>query len=127
GGFGQTKLPGTNAKLIGSWNLEVDNSPETRARIIGDKTTLRGLPAQTRDLKGVVVETIGDSTTISIPDKFPPGSIALFETWVPTAEHADGLDKYVTSGAGAAFRDVTLTDLNYILYRCDPEERDATD
>jgi len=127
GGFGQTKLPGTKAKLIGSWNLEVDNSPETRARIIGDKTTLRGLPAQTHDLKGVIVEAVGDSTTISIPDKFPPGSIALFETWVPTAEHADGLDKYVTSGARAAFRDVNLTDLNYILYRCDPEERDATD
>jgi glycogen debranching enzyme len=127
GGFGQTKLPGTKAKLIGSWNLEVDNSPETRARIIGDKTTLRGLPAQTHNLKGVIVEDVGDSTTISIPDKFPPGSIALFETWVPTAEHADGLDKYVTSGARAAFRDVNLTDLNYILYRCDPEERDATD
>jgi glycogen debranching enzyme len=127
GGFGQTKLPGTTAKLIGSWNLEVDNSPETRARIIGDKTTLRGLPAQTHDLKGVTVEAVGDSTTISIPDKFPPGSIALFETWVPTAEHADGLDKYVTSGARAAFADVNLTDLNYILYRCDPEERDATD
>ncbi|KAF1360210.1 glycogen debranching enzyme [Lizonia empirigonia] len=127
GGFGQTKLPGTKAKLIGSWNLEVDNSPETRARIIGDKTTLRGLPAQTHDLKGVIVDSVGDSTTISIPDKFPPGSIAIFETWVPTAEHAGGLDKYVTSGARTAFRDVNLTDLNYILYRCDPEERDATD
>lgn len=127
GGFGQTKLPGTQAKLIGSWNLEVDNSPETRARIIGDKTTLRGLPAQTHELKGVKVEMESDSTTITIPDKFPPGSIALFETWVPGAEHADGLDKYVTGGAHAAFNEVTLTDLNYILYRCDTEERDATD
>lgn len=27
GGFGKTKLPGTQAKLIGAWNLEVDNSP----------------------------------------------------------------------------------------------------
>lgn len=127
GGFGQTKLPGTKAKLIGSWNLEVDNSPETRARIVGDKTTLRGLPAQTQELKGVKIESVGDSTTIDIPDKFPPGSIALFETWVPSAEHADGLDKFATSGARSAFRDVNLTDLNYILYRCDPEERDATE
>jgi glycogen debranching enzyme len=127
GGFGQTKLPGTNAKLIGAWNLDVDNSPETRARVIGDKTTLRGLPAKTNSLQGVNIETVGDSTTISIPDKFPPGSIALFETSVPSAEHADGLDKYVTTGARAAFHDVTLTDLNFILYRCDAEELDASD
>jgi glycogen debranching enzyme len=126
GGFGQTKLPGSKAKLIGSWNLEVDNSPETRARIIGDKTTLRGLPSQTRELHGVKIESAEDSTTITIPDNFPPGSIALFETWVPSAEHADGLDKYVTSGARAAFQNVSLTDLNFILYRCDPEEKDAS-
>lgn len=127
GGFAQTKLPGTKAKLIGAWNLEVDNSPETRARIIGDKTHLRGLPARTNDLQGVNIQSVGDSTTIDIPDRFPPGSIALFETSVPTAEHSDGLDKYVTSGAREAFREVTLADLNLVLYRCDAEERDATD
>ncbi|KAJ6193393.1 LOW QUALITY PROTEIN: glycogen debranching enzyme [Bipolaris maydis] len=122
-GFGKTKLPGTQAKLIGAWNLEVDNSPETRASV----ATLRGLPSKTNDLEGVKIELAGDETTISIPEKFPPGSIALFETWVPSAEHADGLDKFVTSGAKAAFSGVNLTDLNYILYRCEEEERDATD
>jgi glycogen debranching enzyme len=126
-GFGQTKLPGTSAKLIGAWNFEADNSPETRARIIGDKTTLRGLPSRTYDLQNVIVETDGDSTTITIPDKFPPGSIALFETSVPSAEHADGIDQYVTTGAREAFRDVSLTDLNFILYRCSAEELDASD
>jgi glycogen debranching enzyme len=126
GGFGKTKLPGTQAKFIGAWNLEVDNSAETRARVIGDKTTLRGLPSKTNDLEGVNIESTSDDATISIPEKFPPGSIALFETWVPTAEHADGLDKFVTSGARDAFSSVNLTDLNYILYRCEEEERDAT-
>lgn len=126
GGFGPTKLPGTQAKLIGAWNLEVDNSPKTRAAIIGDKV-LRGLPSQTKELGGVAIESSDDSTTIRIPEKFPPGSIALFETWVPSAEHSDGLDKYVTSGARAAFRECSLTDLNMILYRCEPEERDASD
>ncbi|KAJ5020339.1 glycoside hydrolase family 13 protein [Bipolaris maydis] len=105
----------------------VDNSPETRASVVGDKATLRGLPSKTNDLEGVKIELAGDETTISIPEKFPPGSIALFETWVPSAEHADGLDKFVTSGAKAAFSGVNLTDLNYILYRCEEEERDATD
>ncbi|KAF2876284.1 hypothetical protein BDV95DRAFT_560373 [Massariosphaeria phaeospora] len=125
-GFGPTNLPGTKAKLIGSWNLEVDNSPETRATVIGDKTTLRGLPSQTKELRGISIESAGDSTTIKLPEKFPPGSIALFETSVPTAEHGDGLDKFVTSGAGAAFKDVNLTDLNFILYRSDAEERDSS-
>jgi len=124
GGFGPTHLPGTKAKLIGGWNLEVDNSPETRKAIISDTELLRGLPSETKELHGIVVESKGDSTTILIPEKFPPGSIALFETWVPSAEHDEGLDKYVTSGARSAFQNCSLAELNIILYRCDPEERD---
>ncbi|PVH97782.1 glycoside hydrolase family 133 protein [Periconia macrospinosa] len=127
GCIGSTKLPGSQAKLIGSWNLEVDNSSETRKTIMGDKTALRGLPSQTKELPGVVIESTSDGTTIKIPEKFPPGSIALFETSVESAEHNDGLDKFVTTGARHAFRDCELTDLNIILYRCDPEERDLSD
>jgi glycogen debranching enzyme len=127
GGFGPTHLPGTKAKLIGSWNLEVDASPDTKKAVAGDKTVLRGLPSQTKELQGVSVNSAGDDTTIIIPDKFPPGSIALFETWVPTAEHSDGLDKFLTSGARAAFQGINLVDLNFIMYRCEPEERDASD
>ncbi|KAL6708669.1 bifunctional 4-alpha-glucanotransferase/amylo-alpha-1,6-glucosidase [Coniothyrium glycines] len=124
--FGQTKLPGTQAKLIGSWNLEVDNNSETRSRVTGDKTTLRGLPSRTNDLEGVKIESSAAETTITVPEFFPPGSIALFETWVPTAEHADGLDKFITSGGRTAFSEVNLTDLNFILYRCDEEEKDTS-
>ncbi|ORY09293.1 glucanotransferase domain of glycogen debranching enzyme-domain-containing protein [Clohesyomyces aquaticus] len=126
GGFGPTKLPGTKAKLIGSWNLEVDNTPETRAATIGDKKLLRGLPSQTKELRDIIIESTGDTTNIRIPDEFPPGSIALFKTWVPSAEHSEGLDTFVTTGARAAFKDVDLADLNMILYRCDPEERDES-
>lgn len=127
GGFGPTNLPGTKAKLIGSWKLEVDNSPETRATVIGDKATLRGLPASTKALQGISIEDCGGAATIRMPDHFPPGSIALFETSVPSAERSDGLDSFVTSGARAAFKDVGLADLNIIIYRCDAEERDLSD
>ncbi|CAI6341694.1 unnamed protein product [Periconia digitata] len=125
-GFGPTKLPGNQAKLIGSWSLEVDNSPETRKAVRSDKTILRGLPSHTKDLPGIVVESTGDGATIEIPECFPPGSIALFETSVETAEHSDGLDKFVTTGARDAFRECALPDLNIILYRCDPEEHDIS-
>jgi glycogen debranching enzyme len=127
GGFGPTKLPGTQAKLIGSWNLEVDNSPATRAAVVGDKKILRGLPSQTKELSGITLESVGDSTTINLPEKFPPGSIALFETSVPSTEHNEGLDKFVTTGARGAFKDATLSDLNVILYRSDAEENDLSD
>jgi glycogen debranching enzyme len=127
GGFGPTNLPGTQAKLIGSWNLEVDNSAETRAAVIGDKKMLRGLPSQTKELHGVIVDSTGGVTTIKVPEKFPPGSIAIFETSVPSAEHSDGLDKFVTTGARNAFRECNLADLNIVLYRCDPEEHDLSD
>ncbi|KAF2456675.1 hypothetical protein BDY21DRAFT_345776 [Lineolata rhizophorae] len=126
GGFGPTRLPGTKAKLIGSWTLTVDTKSDVVASVAGDKTTLRGLTSETKDVKGVSIEPDGEDTVIKIPDHFPPGSIALFETWIPGAEHSDGLDRFVTSGAREACKDLGLIDLNYLLYRCDPEERDES-
>ncbi|KAL1635180.1 bifunctional 4-alpha-glucanotransferase/amylo-alpha-1,6-glucosidase [Neofusicoccum ribis] len=124
GGFPPVQLPGTQAKLIGSWFLEVEDSQEVKARTTGDKKALRGLPSRTKNLQGVKIESSDAETKITIPDFFPPGSIALFETSVPSCEHSDGLDVYVTSGAKDAFKECSLIDLNHVLYRCDPEERD---
>ena len=126
GGFGPTSLPGTKARCIGSWTLEVDTSDATKRAVVHDTKLLRGLPAETKELQGVVVESTSDQTVITIPEEFPPGSIALFETWVPSAEHSDGIDQFVTSGARTAFSRVTLTGCNFLLYRCEPEERDHT-
>ena len=126
GGFGPTHLPGTKAKLIGSWTLEVDASAATKAAIIGDKTMLKGLPSQTKELEGITIHSPGLDSTINIPEHFPPGSIALFETSVPSAQRTGGLDTFLTSGAKAAFQKVDLAEMNAILYRCDPEERDSS-
>ena len=127
GSFSPVNLPGTRASLIGAFSLEVDSSWETVQNTINDKTTLKGLPSRTINISGVAIENHKESTIITIPDYFPPGSIALFETRVPSAEHSDGLDNYVTSQAQEALEAVSLSQLNLVLYRCEPEERDMSD
>ncbi|TVY68815.1 Glycogen debranching enzyme [Lachnellula suecica] len=127
GGFSPVHLGGTKARHLGSWMLEVDTSDEAKKEVTEDKKFLRGLPSKVIDLPGVRMEVKDDETVITVRDKFPPGSIALFETWIPSAEHASGLDTYVTSGAKAAFANLDLVDLNFVLYRCEAEELDSSD
>lgn len=127
GAFSAVNLTGTKARHLGSWMLEVDASEEAKEKVLEDKKYLRGLPSRVIDLPGIRMEVKGDDTTITVRDKFPPGSIALFETWIPAAEHSSGLDNYVTSGAKAAWKDLNLVDLNFLLYRCDAEERASSD
>ncbi len=126
GAFNPVHLTGTKAKHIGSWMLEVDTSKEAVDEVLGDRRHLRGLPSRLIALPGIRMEVKGDDTVITVRDRFPPGSIALFETWIPTAEHSTGLDTFVTSGAKAAMEELDLVDLNFLLYKCEPEERDAS-
>ncbi|OAA61771.1 glycogen debranching enzyme [Niveomyces insectorum RCEF 264] len=126
GAFRPVHLTGTRARHLGSWMLEVDASEEATKSVLGDAKYLRGLPSRVVDLQGIRIETNGGDTTLTVPDKFPPGSIALFETWIPAAEHSSGLDTFVTSGAKAVFGDLDLVDLNFLLYRCEAEERDSS-
>ncbi|KAK4992236.1 bifunctional 4-alpha-glucanotransferase/amylo-alpha-1,6-glucosidase [Elasticomyces elasticus] len=125
-GFQPVHLTGTKAKLIGSWRLEVEQSWDVKSSVANDKKLLRGLPCRTKDIRDVKIESKGEDTTITVPDTFPPGSIAVFETWIPGAERSEGLDRFVTSEANEAFGGCSLTDLNFILYRCEPEERDSS-
>ncbi|KAF2090819.1 glycoside hydrolase family 133 protein [Saccharata proteae CBS 121410] len=126
GGFPPVRLPGTKAKIMGSWTLEVEADGESKSRVFADKSTLRGLPSRTKDIDGLSVDFHDNTTVITLPDYFPPGTIALFETSIPSAEHSEGLDKFVTSGAKSAFKECSLIDLNRVLYRCEPEERDSS-
>lgn len=127
GGFSPVHLDGTKARHLGSWMLEVDTSEEAMKDVLEDKKFLRGLPSKVIDLPGIRLESKETETIISVRDKFPPGSIALFETWIPTAEHATGLDTYITSGARDAVAGLDLVDLNFLLYKCEAEERDSSD
>ncbi|RYP60216.1 hypothetical protein DL771_010599 [Monosporascus sp. 5C6A] len=125
--FNAVHLTGTKARHLGSWMLEVDDSDEAKKAVENDNAYLRGLPCRVADVRGIRMDAKGDETVITVRDKFPPGSIALFETWIPAAEHSAGLDTYVTSGANAAVAELDLVDLNFLLYRCDPEERDGSE
>ncbi|PGH34345.1 glycogen debranching enzyme [[Emmonsia] crescens] len=120
------RLTGTKAKLLGAWRLEVDDSDDTKQRVLSDKKYLRGLPSEVLGLDGVQVEEKGNETVISIPGEFPPGSIVLLETWIPDADLSENLSAFITSGADEAFGDLDLIDLNFVLYRCDAEERDSS-
>ncbi|PKS06288.1 hypothetical protein jhhlp_007036 [Lomentospora prolificans] len=126
GAVSPVHLPGTRARHLGSWMLEVDSSEEAVQKCQKDKTYLSGLPSRVIDVPGIRMEVKGDDTIITVRDKFPPGSIALFETWIPAAEHAAGLDSFVTNGAKEAFSELDLVDLNFVLYRSEAEERDAS-
>ncbi|MCJ1313405.1 hypothetical protein MMC25_007083 [Agyrium rufum] len=117
-------LSATKAKLMGSWTLEVDASEEAKRKVLSESKLLKGLPSRTIDAKGVTIDEKQHETVISIAQSFPPGSIALFETWIPSVEHPEGLDSFVTSGAKKAFAELSLPELNFVLYRCDAEERD---
>ena len=126
GYFEPVHLAGAQTKCLGSWMLQVDVSDTAKSNVLNDKSFLHGLPSKTYELHGISVNNGLDESIISISGAFPPGSIAVFETSTPTAEHGDGLDNFVTSGAHAAFKDLKLRHLNFVLYRCDTEERDTS-
>ena len=128
GTLSPVNLGGTKARQLGSWTLEVDASEKTKQEVMSDKKFLRGLPSRIVDLTSVTTEVKDEDTIITIrKEGFPPGSISLFETWMPSADHEMSLDSFVTSGAKAAFGDLDLVELNFLLYKSEPEERDASD
>ena len=122
-----THLTGTRAKHIGTWTLEVDASEAATEKVLTDKKYLTGLPGRVREVvEGTKIEEDGDDTSIAVFDEFIPGTIALFETSIPAAEHSAGLDHHITEGVDKAFSRLTLVDLNFFLYRCEAEERDLS-
>lgn len=89
-----------------------------------DDSVLTGIPTELVELDETCIEYDGETSVIRVKDSFAPGSIAVFSTEIPSANAK--LDKYVKEGAIEASKGLDLFDLNAILYRCEPEERDAS-
>ncbi|BGP12177.1 hypothetical protein JCM10213_004743 [Rhodosporidiobolus nylandii] len=93
-------------------------------------TTLRGLDASIVPLPAVEPTFVPSSSgqvahsTVSVPDKFPRGSVMVFATWMEDLP-AD-LDEVCAKGAKGAFEGLGMVELNVLMYRADGEERDAT-
>ncbi|KAL2815636.1 glucanotransferase domain of glycogen debranching enzyme-domain-containing protein [Aspergillus cavernicola] len=122
-----TQLAATRVKPIGTWLLKVQEGDNDKEPALADPTFLQGLPSQKLKIEGTRVEEKKSDAIISVLDTFVPGSIALFETSIPSFEHADGLDNdSITEGADEAFSELNLVDLNLVLYRCEAEERDLS-
>lgn len=89
-----------------------------------DPTKLNGIPTELVEIEAPSIAFNGSDSVITVSDNFEPGSIAVFSTTIPTANAS--LDKYVKEGAIEASLELNLYDLNALLYKCDPEERDAS-
>ncbi|KAK9448060.1 glucanotransferase domain of glycogen debranching enzyme-domain-containing protein [Limtongia smithiae] len=119
--LGPVVLQGTFARAV------LSSSLVKRGEYKHSDTQLTGVPVEVVDLQAptVTYDSMHNQTSITLPDNFPPGSIALIRTWIPSAE--ESVDDFVVSGAVEAVKDLNLIDLNFLMYRCDAEERDLSD
>lgn len=89
-----------------------------------DEKKLTGIPTALVALESPEVVRTDSGSIIKLNGNFAPGSIAVFSTKIPTAN--EKLDLFVKQGAIEASLDLDLYDLNAVLYKCEPEERDAS-
>ncbi|KAK7989313.1 hypothetical protein PG989_009628 [Apiospora arundinis] len=121
GAFNPVHLGGTKARHLGSWMLEVDQSDDAKKAAEDDKKYLRGLPSRVVDVPGIRMEVKNDETIITVRDKFPPWFHCLVRNLDPISR------ALCWFGYLSAMAELDVVDLNFLLYRCDAEERDGSD
>ena len=89
-----------------------------------DDKKLTGIPVKVDEIPLPSVEVNNSDAVMKVDESFVPGSIAVFSTEIPKVDAT--LDKFVRDGAIEASKNLDLYDLNALLYRCEPEERDAS-
>lgn len=112
------KLVGTQAKL------EFAHTLVKTGDFKKDDKFLTSIPVEVRDLEMPPVEYNDYESTIKVNELFVPGSIAVYSTHNPGVNIE--LDDFVKNGGIASTIDMDLYDLNVAMYRCEPEERDAS-
>ena len=116
-------LRGTEASVEGAWALEVIGEAPAK-----NATKIEGIPTKLVELEPPIIvkgkDKQGEFVRIEVPNNFPPGSIALLKTKITGLN--DNLDNFLTTEADGAFSQITLADLNCLLYSCDVEERDRS-
>ncbi|CCF56330.1 hypothetical protein KAFR_0B00300 [Kazachstania africana CBS 2517] len=112
----------SKCELKFSYSLEKIGSVEETQ----DTQKIKGIPTKLRKLEGfdIKYEEKSETSTIIIPEDFPTGSIAIFQTQQNGIDSA--LDHYIRSGALKATKNLTLESLNYILFRSESEELDSS-
>lgn len=111
-------LKGTNVKYEFGYTLKKVGEYSK------DDKYLTSIPTKLEEVSLPPVEHNGDEAIIRVDNNFVPGSIAVFSTKIANVDAS--LDSYVKKGAVEASLGLDLYDLNAILYRCEPEERDAS-
>lgn len=111
-------LSGTEVKAEFSYTLK------KVGEYFKDEKYLTSIPTKLEVINSPNVEHNGNEAIIRVDSSFIPGSIAVFSTKIPNVNAS--LDEFVKKGAVEASLGLGLYDLNTILYRCEPEERDAS-
>lgn len=113
-------LAGTKAKFEFSYVLEKTDDADS------DDNQIHPINTKLKNLEPLHLNFDADvnTTTVSLPDYFPQGAIAVISTEIPGCN--EELDDFVRTGALEATKNLTLIDLNAILYKADGEEADST-
>ncbi|CCE64830.1 hypothetical protein TPHA_0I03290 [Tetrapisispora phaffii CBS 4417] len=118
--FPSVTLRATKCKFNCAYSLEkVDTS------FSPDNDLLTGVKSKIVELKDFTIHVDADSNSvIELPENFPPGSIAIFETGYVGID--DTLDHLIRSGALKATSNLNFESLNAVLFRSESEELDVS-
>lgn len=113
-------LAGTKVKFEFSYTLE------RKGDAVDDDENINPIKTELVDLEPLHLDFNADTnaTTVTLPDYFPQGSIAVISTLIPGCN--EDLDDFVRCGALEATKNLELIDLNCILYKSGSEEADST-